>query len=123
MIEVFGYKAYHGDMLIQTGEDKRLLTNRDFLYNPKEHCWFDSTDSKYPEEIVLSVLPYYNIERCGETVETYNEDCDTVCQCVFDITEHHEGVIVEVLTCPSCGRKEIEWYRDPTVLNTNNTVT
>ena len=111
MLNVFGYKAYHGDMLIQDGEYKRLLTNRDFLYHPEWKCWLDSTDSKYPEERVISLLPYYNIERCGQEQTTFYEECDTICQCVFEVTECHEGVTVEVLTCPRCGRKEIEWYR------------
>lgn len=110
MIEVFGYKAYHGDMLVTEGDDKRLLTNRDFLYNPKEDCWYDSTDSKYPNNIVISTMPYVNIEKCGEHIDTW-EDCDTISECIFGVVEVHEPARVEVCRCKKCGKIDISWTR------------
>ena len=75
MIQVEGYKAFHGTLLITPTNPKfppRRVT-ADWLYKPETNCWYGAGDS-IPAEIctVDEMQPY--CYGCGAKREGHPED-------------------------------------------------
>ena len=50
MINVEGYKAFHGTMKIDYKLHKELIENKDWLYKPDTNCWYGAGRS-FPADI------------------------------------------------------------------------
>lgn len=50
IIEVDGYKAFHGEMIIKPINRPEYLIQSDWLYKPEYDCWYDGIGS-YPANI------------------------------------------------------------------------
>ena len=57
IIEIDGYKAFHGEMLIAPRNGKAYIIQSDWLYKPEYDCWYDGNGS-YPSRIcqILEVM-------------------------------------------------------------------
>ena len=58
MIQVEGYKAFHGTMRIVTNNPKfltRVIEDTDWLYKPDTNCWYGA-GSSFPVGICEVVL-------------------------------------------------------------------
>ena len=105
MIEVGGYKAYHGDMLVNKGTDtEHLIKDCDFIYVPYNDEWICEFGSYASKNCQI-----YPPRGSGYSVSVFGHCIDPCC---YDVVEKHENVTVEVLRCYRCGKQELSWY-DP----------
>lgn len=113
MIEVDGYKAFHGDILVQfNGQEPFRIFNKDFLYNPDIDCWCCDLGGYYVSS-VIGIFEYCSPEQkhCGDNI-IVSEEGDELDPCVYDVIETHENVTVEVLKCCNCGHIELSWHNE-----------
>ena len=50
IIKVEGYKAFHGDMIINYPNRTCYIADKDWLYKPDTNCWYGNGQS-FPAEI------------------------------------------------------------------------
>ena len=96
MIEVNGYKAFHGVMRIALPYDgiEPYTVEGDWLYRPDIKGW-QSNYEAFPANVCKII---------SETRKT--------CEHNYIEKQVEKGVTVQVLECADCGDVSIGWYRE-----------
>ena len=96
MIEVNGYKAFHGVMRIAPphASVEPFAVEADWLFRPSTECWHNNYEA-FPADIceIISEMP-------------------KTCKHNYIEKQVEKGVTVQVLECADCGDVSIGWYRE-----------